>query len=345
MHTGILLLNFGEPETPSLEDVVPFLEAIFTTNMRLEHGDPGAGRRRARELAERRAPGLVAEYRAIGGSPLNARTRDQADALRDALESRGHGVAVSVGMQFTPPSIGDAVSELHDAGADGLIGVPLYPLCGPSTTVAAVTEMHRAARTLDPDWPVTGIAGWHTAAGYTELRADGVREFCRDAGVDLADPGTALVFSAHGTPVSYLAGSRYDVYVEDHARRLGDALGRDYVIGYQNHANRPGVEWTRPAVEDVIQEVDAARAVVVPVSFMQEQSETLYELDHELRGVAEARGLGFHRVPVPDDDGRFAGVLADVLMDVLDGGGDFQRCQCAGSDVAVCLNRTLERPG
>ncbi|MDX1673369.1 MAG: ferrochelatase, partial [Longimicrobiales bacterium] len=112
MSIGILLLNFGEPETPSLDHVVPFLEAIFMTNMRLEHGDPEAGRRRARELAERRAPGLAAEYEAIGGSPLNARTRDQADALRTALESRGHDVVVGIGMQFTPPAIDDAVAAL-----------------------------------------------------------------------------------------------------------------------------------------------------------------------------------------------------------------------------------------
>src|SRR5690606_3996625 len=99
------------------------------------------------------------------------------------------------------------------------------------------------------------------------------------------------------TPMKYIReGSRYDVYVRDFcaeiARRVGAA---DYVIGYQNHTNRP-IDWTQPDIEQVIAEVDADRVIVDAVSFMHEQSETLAELDHEVREIAERRGLGFFRV-------------------------------------------------
>lgn len=70
---------------------------------------------------------------------------------------------------------------------------------------------------------------------------------------------------------------------------------------------------TQPEIDAVIAGLDADRAVVVPVSFMQEQSETLNELDRELRAVADQHGAAFHRVPVPDDDARFADVLAGVV--------------------------------
>lgn len=345
MSVGVVLLNFGEPERPDEGEVLAFLQRIFLSNARLEDDTGEAARARAQELAARRAPGLLADYRTMGGSPLNAQTERQAGALRAELDGRGRSVPVFVGLQFAEPGIGTAVAAARGWGVDRLVGLPLYPLCGPSTTVAALTELRAAVAEQGWDVPVTGISGWHTRLGYTALRADGVREYCATMGLELNDPGTCLLFSAHGTPLRYLReGSRYDVYVEDHAERLAEALGADHVLAYQNHSNR-GVEWTEPAVEDAIADVDADRVVVVPVSFMQEQSETLHELDRELRSLAEDRGLMFHRVPVPYDDPRFARVLADLLEPVLNddtGAFGYRPCRCAGEGV-VCLNRDLGR--
>lgn len=345
MSVGVVLLNFGEPEQPEEGAVLAFLQRIFLSNARLEDATGEAARARAQELAARRAPGLLEDYRAMGGSPLNAQTERQAAAVRAELVGRGRSDPVFVGMQFTEPGIGTAVASARAWGVDRLVGLPLYPLCGPSTTVAALSELQAAV--ADQGWnvPVTGISGWHTRMGYTALRADGVSEYCAAVGLELGDPGTRLVFSAHGTPIRYLQeGSRYDAYVEDHARRLSEALGVDHVLGYQNHSNR-GVEWTEPAIEDVIADIDADRVVVVPVSFMQEQSETLHELDRELRSVAEDRGLRFHRVPIPYDDPRFARVLADLLEPVLNDDAvafGYRPCRCAGDGV-LCLNRDLGR--
>ena len=97
------------------------------------------------------------------------------------------------------------------------------------------------------------------------------------------------MYSSHGTPRKYLdEGSRYELYVEDSCKRIAEALGvRNYVIGYQNHTNRPGVKWTEPDIEHVIETIDADTVVVDGVAFMHEQSETLAELDHDLREEGE----------------------------------------------------------
>jgi ferrochelatase len=247
-------------------------------------------------------------------------------------------------MQFTQPSIADAVDAARADGVDVLVALPVYPLCGASTTVAALEELARAVAALDWSVDLREISGWHTHPLYTELRADGIRRTAAAAGIDLASPRARLVFSAHGTPIKYLrAGSRYDVYVRDGCARVAAAAGvAGYVIGYQNHANRP-VEWTQPAIEDVIADVDADAVVVVPISFMHEQSETLAELDVELREHAEERGLAFHRVPVPHDDARFATVLADLVEERIgaapaDGLG---ACLCRPSVRALCRNAQL----
>lgn len=354
MRTAVVLLNFGEPEEPTLEAVLPFLERIFARNAPLEAAaTPEAAQRRARELAERRAPGLVDDYARIGGSPLGEQSRAQALALRAELERRGHEVEVAVANQFTEPTIPAVVERLGRDGVERLIGLPVYPLCGWSTNVAALEEMREAA-TADGTGgggavEVHELGGWHPHPVYLELWADAIGRFAHDEGLDLRDPDTELYFSAHGTPIKYLEeGSRYDLYVEDFCREIARRLGVDgYALGYQNHANR-GVAWTEPENERRIRDVRAPRVVVAPISFMHEQSETLAELDIDLRRAAEDLGLEFHRVPVPHDDPRFAVVLADLVTPILEGrdleASGFAPCRCRRAPGAVCLNATRAFP-
>ena len=98
MTTAVLLLNFGEPEHPVLEEVVPFLERIFMMNNNLEGAAGDAARARAQKLAQMRAPGLIEEYEMIGGSPLAEQAREQGQALERELRRRGHDVIVILGI-------------------------------------------------------------------------------------------------------------------------------------------------------------------------------------------------------------------------------------------------------
>lgn len=342
-RVGILTINFGEPETPVPESVVPFLERIFLRNAPLEGAaDPGSRRRRSRELAERRAPGLIAEYEEIGGSPLNAQAFAQARELRHEMDRRGRPVSVYSAFQFTAPLIPEVVRRARADGVERLVALPVYPLSGPSTNVAALQDVRAAVAEIGWEVELTGVTGWHRHPVYLRMRADAILGTVEHGGLDLGDEGTRLVFSAHGTPRKYLdEGSGYLRYVEECCRELAGLAGAPaYEIGYQNHANR-GVEWTRPDVEEVIGGIDAHTVVVDPVSFMHEQSETLAELDHELRAEAEGRGLAFHRVPVPHDDPRFPGVLADLVEEVL-GDADrelgFAPCRCDPDVGTLCLN-------
>lgn len=357
MKTAVILLNFGEPEHPTMEEVVPFLERIFSLNRGLESQNGEAADRRARELAEARAPGLIEEYNMIGGSPLHAQARAQSRLLQAELSRRGHDVVAINGMQFTSPSIADAVRQARSAGADRIVGLPIFPLCGPSTNVASLQRLEEDLREQDWSVPFFAITGWHSHPGYLQVRADAIRRALREHDLSFSDPRTKLVFSAHGTPMKYIReGSRYDVYVKDFCAALADAAGApDALIGYQNHTNRP-IEWTQPDIDDVIESVAADTVVVDAVSFMHEQSETLAELDHELREAAEARGLRFVRVPIPHDDAAFITVLADLVEPFLEpaatagavpatgpAGASWHACRCRPG--GTCLNAGIPADG
>lgn len=343
VKTGVILLNFGEPSEATMEAVVPFLERIFLANTSLEgRQSEAAARARARQLAERRAPGLIEEYRRIGGSPLEAQATEQADALAAELERRGYDARVYVGMQFASPLIGDALRRAREDGVERLAAVAAYPVCGPSTSVAALEQVETEIAAMGWDVPMVEVTGWHRHPAYVALRAEGIRRAAADAALDLDDPRTRLVFSAHGTPLKYIeAGSRYRDYTEENCAHVAREAGaRTFELGYQNHGNRP-IEWTQPPVERVIDELDADRVLVVPISFMHEQSETRAELDVELKGEAEARGLEFHRVPVPHDDARFGAILADLVEAALNGGAGpvpLGRCRCRPTPRTFCTN-------
>jgi protoporphyrin/coproporphyrin ferrochelatase len=158
-----------------------------------------------------------------------------------------------LGMQFTEPFIADAVKQARAANVEQIVALPVYPLCGPSTTVAALERVeadHEPAaveRAGPPDHRLAPAPGLPEAAGGCHPRPAG------ENGCRLDDPRTKLVFSAHGTPMKYIEeGSRYDIYVRDFCADLARAVGApEYVIGYQNHTNRP-IEWTQPDVESVI---------------------------------------------------------------------------------------------
>jgi protoporphyrin/coproporphyrin ferrochelatase len=350
MKIGVLVINFGEPAEPTLETVRTYLERIFLQNMSLEHHlSDDAVHRRMRQLAESRAPGLVEEYQAIGGSPLNAQAVVRAQALHGLLEARGWDVRTYAAFQFTEPFIDEVVARARADGVETLVALPVYPLCGHSTTVAALDAVQRSLDDLGWAPEFVAISGWHDEPGYLSMRVDHIRAYLEREGLDLQDPDTILYFSAHGTPVKYLDdGSRYDRYVEEHCRTLARALGHvRYAVGFQNHANR-GIVWTRPDNEDRIETLTEKRLVVDAVSFLHEQSETLAELDHELREFVEGLGKEMYRIPVPHDDARVPVLLADLVARALAAHGgestNLSQCRCRAVADTWCTNGRRDLP-
>ncbi|MFQ5690185.1 MAG: ferrochelatase [Gemmatimonadota bacterium] len=343
MKATVILLAFGEPKDPTLEEVQAYLEGIFEANAALDgSSDPERRRGRSRQLAERRAPGLLRAYREIGGSPMMKQSEALARRLEAELHGRGLAIRVQLGTQFWEPSIGSALARARLYDPERLIALPLYPLCGPSTTIGALAALDAELKSSGWSIEPAAISGWYLHPAYVQLRADAIRNAAVEAGVRPGEGGCVLLFSAHGIPARYLEqGSRYVRYVEDCCRRVAAAVEvESYALGYQNHSNR-GIPWTEPEVEQVVRELNAEHVLVDAISFMHEQSETLSELDHELRRVAESAGVTFHRVPIPHDDERFVELLADLVQTLArePTASDplLRRCSCCPDSAAWCV--------
>ena len=343
---GVLVINFGEPEQATSEQVEPFLERIFLQNAGLEPDE--ATVQRVRRLASDRAPGLIEEYLKIGGSPLNQQADAQSEQLETDLRARGHDAKTYSAFQFTEPFIRNKVSEAKADGVEILVALPAYPLCGRSTTVQALEDVRTALNELEWAPQFVGVSGWHYHASYTEMRAAHISQFVKEHELNLNDPDTVLYFTVHGTPIQYLdEGNRYDRYVEEHCLQVAQHLGTArYAVGFQNHTNRP-IAWTQPDNEVEIKSRPEQRLVMVPISFMHEQSETLSEIDHELRQFVEGFGKEFYRVPVPHSERAFEVYLTDLVEAVIEEErADFglSPCRCAANPDIWCTNGHRELP-
>lgn len=300
MIDSVLLIAFGGPERP--EEVRPFLQIV------------SAGRRIPPERLEE-----VAHHYDLmgGGSPLNALTRRQAEGLRAALAAEGPARPVWVGMRNWHPFLHETLAEMKDRGCRKALGIILASLQTEASWSRYVEDVAAAREKVGPDAPeVVYAAPWSAHPRFIEAMADRAR-----AALDGLEPArradARLVFTAHSVPVAMAAGSPYAAQLETAARRIAQALGRSrWSIAYQSRSGAPRDPWLEPDVGDHIRALarEGGRdVVVVPVGFVCDHVEVLYDLDVEARAVATACGVGFHRAGAANDHPAFIAMLADLV--------------------------------
>ncbi len=316
MTTGVVLLNMGGPESAAA--VRPFLEALFADPAILPL--PGVVRRPlARWIARMRAPRVVPRYERIGGrSPLVGITRAQAEALAGELRGGGGAWHVEPAMRYTPPRAAEALARLREKGVDRLVALPLYPQYSEATTGSSLRDLERAMSEAGmAELPWTAVRSWHDHPGYAGALAEAVRETLEG----LSDP--VVLFSAHSLPER--AVRRGDPYL-DHVKATVEAVRERlppvrWRLAFQSRTGP--VRWIGPAVEETLAALareGCGAVVVVPVSFVSDHIETLYEIDVEYRALAEDLGIGaFRRVPSLNTRPSFIRALAELVRKACPG--------------------------
>lgn len=305
--TGVLLLTFGSAVTA--EQVPAYLRSLRGG------GDPD--------------PALVAEFqrrfRRIGRSPLIDITESQARALQRLLDER-HGAGshrVRVGMQHSEPWIDEAVDSLVTDGASPIVAIVLAPQYSPLILSGYERAVDRA-RQRHPGLDIAVAGAWHTVPGWVESLSQRLSEALADGPAPNRGT-TSLVFTAHSLPRSVV--ERDPGYVDQLHQTVTAVAGRlqlaasSWRFAWQSAGHTP-VEWLRPDLLDVLPELAAAGAtevLVAPVQFVADHLETLYDIDVAAAEQAEAHGLRFRRIAMPNTSSAFIGGLAEVVERELSG--------------------------
>ncbi|HSN92091.1 MAG TPA: ferrochelatase [Anaeromyxobacteraceae bacterium] len=306
-HTAVFLMNLGGPR--SLDEVEPYLYELFSDPLLISAPFGPLRPLIARLISRLRAPSSAEKYALIGGrSPLVEGTQAQARALEGAL---GPGFSCHLAMRCGHPGTEEGVREALARRADRAVALPLYPQYANATTKSSLLEMRR----LWPrDRPLAEICTWHDHEGYLAASAAALRETLARVPAALRDR-VLVVFSAHGLPMSQVRkGDPYPGYVEISARETARRADvRDWRVTYQSKVGP--ARWLGPDTVRFLEANARDRAVVtVPIAFVSEHLETLYDMDILAARAAERAGAAAYlRVPALGTRPDFVEALADLV--------------------------------
>jgi ferrochelatase len=298
--TGVLLFNLGGPGT--LAEVEPFLVNLFSDRDIIELPlGPRVQPLFARLIARLRGPAVRRNYASIGGgSPQLRLTREQAQALQARLNREADRVRVAVAMRYWHPRTEEALQALAADGVERIVTLTLYPHYSRATTGSSERELHRVL--ARPEWKgrfrIEGVDRYPEDPRYLDAVADTVRQALHSFPVEDRDE-VALLFSAHGLPQRFVdAGDPYVRETEASVRGVLARLGVEnrHALAYQSRTGP--VKWIGPGTPETIARLarESVRdLLVVPISFVGDHIETLYEVDQLFAEDARRAGIRRYR--------------------------------------------------
>lgn len=305
---GVVLLQFGGPDSP--EAIRPFLRDLFDDREILPM--PALVRKPlAWTIAKFRAPQVAEHYAHMegGASPLVRWTRRQAELLGQRLGD----VAVEVAMRAWRPSTAEALDRLRAAGVTDLLALPLYPQYSFTTTRSSMTVLERELPRRLPGASLRVVRSWPTEPKYVAATVETIRKGRERAG--LRDPH--VLFSAHGLPVRVVAkGDPYPREIDQSVAAVVAAAGlTKWSLAFQSRVGP--VKWLEPSTDAEIERLAASGArelLLVPMSFVSDHYETLYEMGHLYAELARSKGIaGFGVAPGLNDEPLFVDALEDLV--------------------------------
>lgn len=307
---AVLVVAFGGPNGP--DDVRPFLANVL----------------RGRRVSPQRIEEVVHHYNLFGGvSPLTDITMRQARGLVARLAAGGHRLPVYAGMRNWHPLLADTMREMAADGVRHAIGVILAPHRSYSSCTQYRQNVMDAGVESAAAVSVTYVRDWHRHSKFIDTNARHVRAALERLPTN-ARAGARLVFTAHSIPVSMPGVWRYAQQVTESARLVAAAVGsNDWTVVFQSRSGRPEDPWLGPDVCEYLRSVASAAqgfspagvpgVVLVPIGFVCDHIEVLYDLDHEAAGVCREAGLPMVRAETVNDDPLFVDMIADVVTDVI----------------------------
>jgi ferrochelatase len=306
-YDALLVVSFGGPQGP--DDVWPFLENVT----------------RGRDVPRERLAIVAAQYERFGGvSPINGHTRRLVAAVQDELSAEGPKLTVYWGNRNWHPFLADTLARMADDGARRALAFVTsafssYPSC--RQYLEDIASARRAVGARAPD--VDKLRVFFNHPGFIEAVTARVDDAL--AQLPPEDRGRApLVFTAHSIPLAMAAASDYEVQLHEAAGLVasGIAGSHSWAVVFQSRSGPPSQPWLEPDVGDHLEQL-AARgeraAVVVPLGFVSDHMEVVYDLDVQARERAVSAGLTMVRAATVGDDPKFVAMIRELVLERTEG--------------------------
>ncbi len=307
-YDAILIVGFGGPEGP--DDVLPFLENVT----------------RGRNVPRERLLEVAEHYHHFGGkSPINDQVRALIDALRPELDRHGISLPIYWGNRNWHPMLEDTVRQMTRDGIQKALGVVLAAYSSYSSCRQYREDIQRARDAQGPDAPeIHKLRVFYNHPDFIRANADNLIDALNRL-PEAVRAGARVAFTAHSIPSSMAANSRYEPQLREACRLVAEAAGIPndrWSLVYQSRSGRPQDPWLEPDILDHLDHLKAQNAeavVVLPIGFLSDHMEVLFDLDEEAALKAQSVGIPFVRARTVGTDPRFVGMLRELIAERMTG--------------------------
>jgi protoporphyrin/coproporphyrin ferrochelatase len=306
-YDAILIVAFGGPEGP--EDVIPFLENVL----------------RGRNVPRERMLEVAEHYQHFGGvSPINGQVRELIAALRDELDGTGIRLPIYWGNRNWHPLLPNVVRKMAEDGVGNALAVVLSSFSSYSGCRQYRENIEAAREAVGLAAPrVDKVRVWYNHPDFVAANADRLSEALAELSAAARDR-VHVVFTAHSIPLSMARQCDYEKQLGESGRLVAEAVGippARWRLVYQSRSGRPEDPWLEPDVNDWLAQVRAAgvdAVAVMPIGFLSDHMEVLFDLDEEARATADRLGMTMVRARTVGTHPRFVSMLRELIVERLE---------------------------
>jgi len=300
-YDSFLLVSFGGPEGP--DDVMPFLENVLRGK--------NVPRERMLEVAE--------HYSHFGGiSPINEQNLNLLAAIKSEFGASGVNLPVYWGNRNWNPMFADTLRQMRDDGCKRTIAFFTSMFSCYSGCRQYRENIIAAREEVGPDAPhVDKLRMGFNHPGFIEPMAENVRGATASIG---GDSSTPVLFTAHSIPNSMADNCNYEKQLREACRLVAESAGAaQWRLVFQSRSGPPQQPWLEPDICDAIEELDDTqrleKVVIVPIGFVSDHMEVMFDLDEEAAQLCEQRGISMARSKTVGTHPRFVQMIRELVQE------------------------------
>lgn len=296
-YDALILVSFGGPDRP--EDVMPFLENVTRGR--------GVPRHRLEEVAE--------HYYHFGGkSPINEQNQALIAALREELQRREMELPIYFGNRNWQPFLKDTVVEMSNRGVKKALAFFTSAFSCYSGCRQYRENLAEACEGMENPPEFDKLRMFYNHPGFIEPQVQALSSCL----APLQGQSVMVLFTAHSIPLSMAENCRYEVQLREAARLVAEGAAVDrYELVYQSRSGSPHQPWLEPDVGERIRQLSGEfqHFVVVPIGFISDHMEVLFDLDTEVADLCKELGLHLHRLPTVGTHPAFVSMVVELILE------------------------------